>query len=387
MKYDVFISYRREGGVEIASAVKNYLEERGFRAFFDYESLKSGTFDTQIYQEIDNCVVIVVILPPHALDHCVNEGDWLRLELERGMLKKKRIIPLMLKGFEWPDSTELPESLRDLPRYNGIERVVNPSDTNHFDGDMNKLVELIESADTKRKPLYLIRRSKMWLIVFAAVLLTLIGVKVIFYEDNKKTKQEQTAYEEYEEALNDDSVSEYRLNELADRVAALEGEESDTKQEDSGKSEEDYINDIDQKNIIVDLKVRSEDEKIWYSEMDAEIGQTIQWKITGYNMSDETVSNVMARVVLPDNLSYVPGSTILYNSNYENGTTIYEDTLTTTGINIGSYTANANYYVYFETTVSNVTLEEGDNTLVNWANITINEKYNTDSALVHVHKD
>lgn len=349
MKYDVFISYRREGGVEIASAVKNYLEERGFRAFFDYESLKSGTFDTQIYQEIDNCVVIVVILPPHALDCCVNEGDWLRLELERGMLKKKRIIPLMLKGFEWPDSTELPESLRDLPRYNGIERVINPSDTNHFDGDMNKLVELIESADTKRKPLYLIRRSKMWLIVFAAVLLTLIGVKVIFYEDNKKTKQEQTAYEEYEEALNDDSVSEYRLNELADRVAALEGEESDTKQEDSGKSEEDYINDIDQKNIIVDLKVRSEDEKIWYSEMDAEIGQTIQWKITGYNMSDETVSNVMARVVLPDNLSYVPGSTILYNSNYENGTTIYEDTLTTTGINIGSYTANANYYVYFET--------------------------------------
>lgn len=28
MKYDVFISYRREGGAEIASAVKNYLEKR-----------------------------------------------------------------------------------------------------------------------------------------------------------------------------------------------------------------------------------------------------------------------------------------------------------------------------------------------------------------------
>lgn len=101
--------------------------KRGLHAFFDYESIKSGAFDTQIYQGIDNGVVMVVILPPHALDRCVNEGDWLRLELERGMQMKKRIIPLMLNGFEWPDSVDLPELLMDLPRYNGIERVENPA--------------------------------------------------------------------------------------------------------------------------------------------------------------------------------------------------------------------------------------------------------------------
>ena len=42
-RYDVFISYRRVGGFEVAKQVKDYLEQLGYSVSFDVTNFVSGT--------------------------------------------------------------------------------------------------------------------------------------------------------------------------------------------------------------------------------------------------------------------------------------------------------------------------------------------------------
>lgn len=53
MVYDIFISYRREGGRELARSLKSELERRGYRVFLDFDELNDGIFDRRIMEAID----------------------------------------------------------------------------------------------------------------------------------------------------------------------------------------------------------------------------------------------------------------------------------------------------------------------------------------------
>ena len=53
--YDVFISYRRSGGAETAKHLRDVLTHKGYRVFFDTDSLRSGDFDKQLLDVIMNC--------------------------------------------------------------------------------------------------------------------------------------------------------------------------------------------------------------------------------------------------------------------------------------------------------------------------------------------
>ena len=44
MAYDVFITYRREGGKQYARNLQLMLQLRGFSVFFDYDELTDGPF-------------------------------------------------------------------------------------------------------------------------------------------------------------------------------------------------------------------------------------------------------------------------------------------------------------------------------------------------------
>ena len=39
MAYDIFISYRRDGGKELARPLKSELERRSYRVFLDFDEL------------------------------------------------------------------------------------------------------------------------------------------------------------------------------------------------------------------------------------------------------------------------------------------------------------------------------------------------------------
>ncbi len=121
--------------------------------------------------------------------------------------------------------------------------------------------------------------------------------------------------------------------------------------------------------------------------VDAKVGDEVEFQIEYENMTAESAKNVMIRDILPDNMEYVKGSTVLYNYTYQNGLKVDQDTLTTTGINIGNYGARGNAYVRFTAKVTNENLVCGYNQLVNWANATVNAKVTgKDDASVMVHQ-
>ena len=112
-KYDIFISYRREGGKNIARLLKTELGLRGYHAFLDFDELKDGRFDKRIMDAIDAAPVFMFILSEHALDRCVDENDWVRREIEYAMETERHIVPINPdKSFsDFPDY--VPKNLKD----------------------------------------------------------------------------------------------------------------------------------------------------------------------------------------------------------------------------------------------------------------------------------
>lgn len=156
-KYQIFISYRRDGGEFTAKLLRDRLEARGYHVFFDVETLRSGDFNTRLYSVIDECDDFLLVLSPNALDRCRNEDDWVRYEVERALLKGKNIIPVLLRGFSFPES--LPPSMEPLRVKNGLE-----ANSQFFDAFFDTLLEYLHSTPNKR-------RSLLWPLTAAAVLL------------------------------------------------------------------------------------------------------------------------------------------------------------------------------------------------------------------------
>lgn len=51
-KYQIFISYRRDGGDALAGRLADRFNALGYKVFFDVESMRSRIFNTQILNAI-----------------------------------------------------------------------------------------------------------------------------------------------------------------------------------------------------------------------------------------------------------------------------------------------------------------------------------------------
>ncbi len=143
--YDVFISYRRDGGEYLALNLYERLKDRGFSVFRDVESLRSGNFNTSLYDVLAFCNDVIILLSPNGLDRCVNENDWVRKEIAYAIETGKNIIPIFMPGFEWPDF--LPPDINEVRYMNGLT-----STTVYFDEFIEKLMEfLVSSSEIERK--------------------------------------------------------------------------------------------------------------------------------------------------------------------------------------------------------------------------------------------
>lgn len=137
-EYQIFISYRRVGGEDMAGRIADRLRRLGYSVFYDVESMRAGKFNSQIYEAIDNCHDVLVILPPNALDRCVNPDDWVRIEIAYAIEKKKNIIPILMNGFEFP--ADLPDEISTICDYEGIR-----APSGFFDALMTRLISLLTS--------------------------------------------------------------------------------------------------------------------------------------------------------------------------------------------------------------------------------------------------
>ena len=51
--FDIFISYRRQGGYDTAKHLNDLLVRDGYRVSFDIDTLRNGDFDVQLLNRID----------------------------------------------------------------------------------------------------------------------------------------------------------------------------------------------------------------------------------------------------------------------------------------------------------------------------------------------
>lgn len=175
-KYDIFISYRREGGYDTAKHLYDLLSRDGYRVSFDIDTLRNGDFDTSLFNRIDKCKDFILIVDAHAFDRTLNpqfnpQNDWLRQELSYALKKRKNIIPIFLNGVNgFPDN--LPNDINGVVKKNG------PKYDRYYFNDFYK----------KLKTQYLITKSNKIISISIGVLaLGLILLFLLLFNNLKKT--------------------------------------------------------------------------------------------------------------------------------------------------------------------------------------------------------
>lgn len=166
IQYDIFLSYRRSS-FESAQMIATSLKAKGYRVFFDVESLRGGKFNEQLFDIINNSTDFIVVLPEGALDRCHEPEDWVRKEVCHALNAKKNIIPIMLAGFEWPE--EMPDGMEDLKMY----QAVKASSKEYYDLVIQRLCSYLKSQPKRR--IKAMRALRITGAVTAAILL-LFGV-------------------------------------------------------------------------------------------------------------------------------------------------------------------------------------------------------------------
>lgn len=160
----VFISYRRGVSDTEAQIISLYLRQKGYDVFLDVVDMPSGKFGRAIYRQIRKRTFFLPILMPDTLIRCINDDgsenkeDWFRRENEYAIYKKRHIIPVLMKGFDFGvNQAYLTGRLVELSSYNGI-----PIFTEYFLAGLEKLDQLMtQYLETDSDPIAIQPDSKI----------------------------------------------------------------------------------------------------------------------------------------------------------------------------------------------------------------------------------
>lgn len=104
--YEVFISYRRSDGTELARSIKEILSS-DYKVFFDHSSLRDGKWRMKLNQALEEVPVILCLMTRDLFGDWGKQGDCVQHELERAIEKNKLIIPVEVSG----DFNGIPEGI------------------------------------------------------------------------------------------------------------------------------------------------------------------------------------------------------------------------------------------------------------------------------------
>ena len=121
-----------------------------------------------------------------------------------------------------------------------------------------------------------------------------------------------------------------------------------------------------EESLELNKEVRLDGTKEWSEYIKVKSGDVVNYRIGVKNISNEKILNLVVRDLLPNGLTYINGTTKVYNTTSPNGVVIDDDIITEKGINIGDYNPGGNAWIYFSAKVNDVEkLECGDTTLRN----------------------
>ncbi|QIH75184.1 TIR domain-containing protein [Macrococcoides canis] len=149
---DIFISYRREDGVEYAEELVRLLKNKGCRVFFDKDNLKIGDeYPLELEKSLNSCQDIVLIISKSYFGknkvgkaRIFVEDDWVRREIKVAIDLKKKILPIVIDEGIDPYSLNLPDEINHIKNLQ-FENI----DKNQLNNNIEKLIE--KFSDKTRK--------------------------------------------------------------------------------------------------------------------------------------------------------------------------------------------------------------------------------------------
>ncbi|MBR3163899.1 DUF11 domain-containing protein [Candidatus Saccharibacteria bacterium] len=131
----------------------------------------------------------------------------------------------------------------------------------------------------------------------------------------------------------------------------------------------------DNPGFKIDKMVQLDGGKEWSETVNAAAGSKVRYRIQFKNTGNTTLKNVVIRDLLPKGMTYVKGTTILYNAANADGKTLADGIVSEDGINIGNYAKGTEATIYFYATVNAAMKDNCQNsTLTN----TVKGQYNGD---------
>lgn len=137
-QYDIFISYRRSDGTDIARIFDLAFQKARCRTFLDFNNLTTGRFDKRIENAILDAPVFVMILTKDYFSRCNEENDWVRKEIECAIKNEKVIIPINYDG----NLNGIPDYLeQDLKDEIGLHQFSDIRSGTLFNVSFDKMIE------------------------------------------------------------------------------------------------------------------------------------------------------------------------------------------------------------------------------------------------------
>ncbi len=136
--------------------------------------------------------------------------------------------------------------------------------------------------------------------------------------------------------------------------------------------------------VATKVRLVGDADKTWKKEVDAKEGDKVEFQIEYKNTDTVQHDRVVIGDILPDNLRYVPGSTIIYSGLHPNGAVAEKDDIMGTGLIIGNYKPGANAFVRITAEVVDDNFSCGKFILHNWGRASVGESIVQDSAAVNV---
>lgn len=214
MKYDIFISYRRDGGYDTAKHLHDLLVRDGYSVSFDMDTLRSGDFDTQLLERINQCKDFILIVNQHAFDRTLDstfdpKKDWLRCELAYALKNNKNIIPIFLSGVTgFPEN--LPEDVAAIVKKNGPQY-----NRYYFDDFYRHLKERFLFSKPHLKNIDFLRGNNVWIItsLIFFVIFCFITWQILFSSDSQVLTQDSTSSNQTEKV---EFLSDYKELQIGD---------------------------------------------------------------------------------------------------------------------------------------------------------------------------
>lgn len=122
---EIFISYRRETGSELAEIIKKDLDSRGYSVFKDTHDLKAGYWQEALTKQINACKDFILLVTPGSLDRCKTDpNDVVLFEIRLALATRKNFILVVKKAKDQSSNDyfkDLPLAIADLPKHNWVE--------------------------------------------------------------------------------------------------------------------------------------------------------------------------------------------------------------------------------------------------------------------------